>query len=222
MDGSLYKVKTLDEEAGKILNMTVKALSQKYGDIHHLLAHSLGAIVTAAALKHFCIEDPVKEGKSLTGRVSVLKKAGIPKHITFDRGPSSVESLSKLYTGGFFLLPFARLSGWDLDFGKEIANFMKITREAGPSITVINTAKDHRFGKGVNLYDNPYIQELAREGKITAVLLDQPMQCVIDLAQHSLRLDKWNKYHVIEGSGLEKMKGIEKSFAHAIIEQSIP
>jgi len=219
-DGSLYKVETLDEEVGKILFNTLKALEKKHGQIHQLLAYSLGCIVTAASLKHFeAIKEVRSEKSSLQGRVT-LESQGMPKHITFDRGPSSVTELSKLYTGGFILLPLGKISGWDMDFGKEIAEFIRRFEEKSPSITVINAVKDHRFGNKVNLYESPYIRDLKDQGKISAILLDQPLQCAHQYAHHSTSLKIWNEHHIVEGTE-DLLKG-GKSLASAILEKSMP
>lgn len=218
-NGSLYKPQTLDGDVGQILCQTLKSLEKKYGIIHQLLGYSLGSIVAAAALRHF---DGLKENsaKSLVGGRVTVQAQGMPKHITFDRGPSSVEELSKLYTGGCVLLPLSRISGWDMDFGKEIAKFVRALGSDAPSITVINALQDHRFGNKVNLYENPYIKELKAEGKISAVLVDQPLQCAHQSAHHSTSLEVWNKHHVVEGT--DDLLGNNKNLAHAILERSMP
>lgn len=219
-DGALYKVETLDQEVGKILYNTLKGLEKKYGQIHQLLAYSLGCIVTAASLKHFeAIKQVDSEKSSLQGRVT-LESQGMPKHITFDRGPSSVTELSKLYTGGFILLPLGKISGWDMDFGKEIADFVQRFGEQSPSITVINVVKDHRFGNKVNLYESSHIKYLKDQDKISAILLDQPLQCAHQHAHHSTSLKVWNEHHIVEGT--EDVLKSNKSLAYAILEKSIP
>ena len=219
-NGTLYKVETLDQEVGKILCNTLKVLEKKYGQIHQLLAYSLGCIVTAASLKHFeAIKEVESEKSSLQGRIT-LESQGMPKHITFDRGPSSVTELSKLYTGGSILLPLAKISGWDMDFGKEIAEFSRRFGEKAASISVINVVKDHRFGNKVNLYESPYIKDLKDQGKVSAVLLDQPLQCAHQYAHHSTSLKIWNEHHIVEGTE-DVLKG-NKSLAYAILEKSMP
>ena len=231
-DGSIYKPETLSE-AGLIHSETLKVIEERYGTIHQLLSYSLGTIVTAAALKFFH-KDPPENTCSLTGRITPVKPSdestlkatrafkSLPKNIIFDRGPSSIEKLSSRYTGGSILLPLARLSDWDVNLGKEIADFIQNCPENAPSITIVNVLQDHRFHGDVTLLDHPDIKRLTAEKKVTSILLDITLQSLHENAQHSFSLGNWYGSHVVEGYKEQKFLQKDQSLATAIIKNSIP
>ncbi len=231
-DGSIYKPETISE-AGFIHSETLKAIEERYGTIHQLISHSLGSIVTAAALKFFHKDLP-ENTNPLTDRITPIKPGdestlkairvfkSLPKNIVFDRGPSSIEKLSNRYTGGSILLPLARLSGWDVNLGKEISDFIQNCPENAPSVTVVNALQDHRFHGDVTLLDHPDIKRLTVEKKVTSILLDITLQSLHENAQHSFSLGNWYGSHVVEGYKEQDFLQKDQSLATAIIKNSIP
>lgn len=229
-DGSIFKPETLSE-AGLILSETLKAIEESYGTIHQLLSYSLGSIVTAAALKYFHKHFP-ENTTSLAGRITFKKSLdetdvktsrvfkSLPQNIIFDRGPSSIEKLSNRYTRGSILLPLARLSGWDINIGKEISSFIQNCKERAPNITIINALQDHRFYGDVNLCASPEIVKLAEKKKVTSILLDICVQSINETAQHSFSLGNWYGSHLVEGYKKQNFLQRDQSLASAIIQQS--
>lgn len=145
----------------------------------------------------------------------------LPKNIHFDRGPSSIEELSKERWGGSIFLDFAKLSGWDLDLGKEIFNFVQNTKENLPSITFTNALQDHIFNGKASLIANPYIQRLTTEKKVTSLILDITQQCIHSSAHHSLHAGALNRLHLIEESSEQNFLQGNESLSDAIIRKSM-
>ncbi len=170
---------------------------------------------------------------SLIGRVTVIESddktvlktakvfKSLPKNILFDRGPSSIEKLSNRYSGGSILLPLARLTGWDVNIGKEILDFVENCEENIPSVTVVNALQDHRFGGDVNLCSSPEIKKLTEEKKITSLLLDVCMQCIHENAQHSYSLGNWYGSHVVEEYKNQNFLQRDQSLSTAIIQKAV-
>jgi hypothetical protein len=230
-DGSIPVPDTLSE-TGLILSETLKAIEEEFGTIHQLLSYSLGGIVTAAALKYFHREPP-KSAVSLVGRVTSIQSndatalkttrvfKSLPKNIVFDRVPCSIEKVSTRYTGGSVLLRLAKLSGWDLNVGKEISNFILTCKNQAPSITIINAMQDHRFSGDVNLSASPEIGKLAEKKKVTSLLLDICQQSIHQNAQHSLSLGSWYGSHLVNGQTNQTFLSRDQSLASAIVHQAL-
>ena len=171
---------------------------------------------------------------SLTGRVtkivhknpSILKATqafrSFPKNIHFDRGPSCIEELSKDKWGGPRLMWLAKLSGWDMDFGKEIFDFLQDTKEPTPSITLSSALQDHVFNGKASLSENPYILRLITEKKITSLLLDITQQCAHSNAHHSLSAGLLHRLHLIKKPLEENFFQENESLSDAIIRRSLP
>jgi hypothetical protein len=227
-DGSKYIPKNLSD-AGYVLSETLKSLEEKYGTLNQLYTHSLGAMVTAAALKYFSTT-PSKPS-SLQGRIQPIglqnKTAvkttrafqSLPKHIIFDRGPSSIEKLSQTYLGGSFLPPLAKMSGWDIHFGKAIAEFLRNFEKRSPDITVINALQDHRFSGAQALCFDPDIQSLRKEKKITTLVLDICQQSLHQNAQHSY--GNFYGSHLLEEYKDQNFLSKDQSLAAAIVGQAL-
>lgn len=203
-DGSVYKPRTLIE-AGRILDLTVQACSERYGNIDTLVSHSLGSIVTGAALPF--LQKP--SASSLASRVSSSHPARATeiktdticrnklRTIVFDRGPASVEELSKKYWGGKILLALASLSGWNIDIGTALARFLTET-PTPPRIVVINAKNDHRFGGDCNLSEHPSIRALEKTKQLSRMVFDTPLQDVHYDAHHSIPFDFWTRHRLTE------------------------
>jgi len=146
----------------------------------------------------------------------------LPKNIVFDRAPSSIEKLSDRYTGGQVLAVLAKASGWTLDLGKNIAEFVETCDEAAPSIVTVSALRDFRFKGEANLHTNPHIQQLVKDGKVTSLALDIPSQLVHPHAQHSLGTNIWNRFHLEEGFKDQSFLEGNDSLAAAIIKKSLP
>ena len=198
-----YKPETIDQ-AGQILGSTLSSLHEKYGPIHQLVGHSLGAIVMGAALKH-------------------INRSHLPRNIYFDRGPSSIYEASKNKLGGSILYQLARVSGWDIDLGKEISEFCGSHPEL-PSIVISGVKKDHHFPGSAALTQSPRITRLATESTLDVVEFDFPGQDVHEMAQHNIGNDELNGYNLLPRD-IERSRfslGIEESMAQAIIARSLP
>ncbi len=146
----------------------------------------------------------------------------LPKNIHFDRGPSCIKELSKERWGGSLFKDFARMSGWDLDLGKEIFNFVQNTKENLPPITFTNALQDHIFNGKASLVANPYIQRLTTEKKVTSLVLDITQQCIHSSAHHSLHAGALNRLHLIEESSEQNFLQGTESLSDAIIRKSMP
>jgi len=145
----------------------------------------------------------------------------LPKSIIFDRAPSSIEKVSRRYPGGSLLLGLSRLSGRDVDVGKEISDFVEGCGEDLPPLTIINAKQDYRFHGEVNLFFSPHIQKLSNENRITSLLLDICWQNVHENAQHSLGLDNRYGSHIVEAYNNHSFLEREQSLSSAIIRRSL-
>jgi hypothetical protein len=222
-DGSTHEHRTLSE-AGLILTETLLLLEKSYGTIQQIVAHSVGGIVTAAALKHFYRKPVNTLLPNWSGLKSPFSPANCkekfkvtPKSIVFDRTASSVQELSGRYIGGSFLIGSRVFSGWKMDFGEEIAKFIERSAEAPPTITVIGARQDHEFPGKVNLFNNAHIKKLAAAEKITRLLLDAPFRFAVPRTHHSKSLGEWHNVHVVDGN-----KGLipeNKSLSDVIIKR---
>ena len=172
-DGSFHKHPTL-KLAGKLVSDTLVAIASKYGEIDEVLAHSLGGIVTAAAL-------PILKIK--------------PKHLILDRSASSVNQLSSRVWYGPFCIHLPFFTGWNVDLGKEIALFAK-NNKGKVKVTVIGTEHDHRFKGMQNLYTSPFIETAAKTREVEKLVLAAPERIIGKWRQHSLPLDLWIFEHV--------------------------
>jgi hypothetical protein len=197
-----YKPETIDQ-AGQILASTISSLHEKYGPIHQLVGHSLGAIVMGASLKH-------------------MNTSHLPRNIYFDRGPSSIYEASKNKLGGSILYQLARSSGWDIDLGKEIGDFCGSHPEL-PSIVISGVKKDHHFPGYAALSQSPHILQLAAEGRLDVVEFDFPGQDLHEMAQHNIGNDQLYGHNLFLRSLAQRQfpLGREESMAQAIIARSL-
>jgi hypothetical protein len=108
--------------------------------------------------------------------------------------------------------------GWHVHFAKEIAKYVKTS----PSeVTVVGVHHDHRFNNS-NLCNDPAIKRLAKEKKITRLVLDIPKQFAHKKAHHSLELNKLYPTHLQGESSLRDFEFTEGNLADAIIRNSMP
>lgn len=217
LEGVVHTPETLTE-AGFLLSETLKSIEATYGTIHQLLSYSVGSVVTAAALKYF--HTFMKSSDATALKPSRAFKS-LPKNMVFDRGPSCVTKLSNGYIGGSILLQLAKLSGWDINVGKEISNFVDCCKGGSPAITILNALNDHRFSLSSTLYSNPDIAKLVEEKKATSLLLDICAQIVHENAQHSFGLGNWYGSHIVGGGEKQDFLPRDRNLAEAIIRTSL-
>lgn len=193
-----FKPATL-EEAGFALLQTLKALKEEFGEIDQLVAHSLGNIFLASALKQ--IDDP-----------KIL-----PKHLCLDRGPSSLWEASKKYFWGFGRLSYclAKIGGWTTDLEQEVLAFCQKWKER-PHFVVSGVIQDHYFSGDANLCLGNKIQEI--EG-IHTLVFDPPRQVFHQHAHHNLRSDFLNSRYLTNESNFMNSS---ENFAEALIRHSLP
>lgn len=187
------------EEAGWILLQTLKALKKEFGEIDQLVAHSLGTIFLASALKQ--ADDPTE----------------LPNHLCFDRGPTSIWETSKHYFLGLGRLIYflAKWGGWNADIEEEIVLFCQKWQER-PSMLITGVVQDHHFSGSANLCLG---QKLKQIEDIDILVFDPPNQIVHERAHHNLRSDHFNsKYLVNQSDFLEPMENLPE----AIIRSSLP
>lgn len=177
VDGAPFKPRSLDE-AGLILKKTLDTLYETYGEIDHLVAHSLGSIIFASALKHF-------EGDA----------KAFPQHIHFDRAPSSIEAASKTQSFGSILHFLATLSGWSVDIGKELADFY-LKNPKVPCI-VSGVKYDFYFPGPASLHEHKKIKEISQ---VKVLIFDPPHQLFHMRAHHGLRADLLNGHYLVDHS----------------------
>lgn len=171
-----YKPESM-EEAGYILKETLAALNKEFGEIDQVVAHSLGTILLASALKQ-------------TETDSTL-----PKHICFDRGPISVWEASKrkFFGIGCLLYLFVKMGRWDEDLEESIDLFCK-RRNHKSSILITGAAQDHHFPGNANLVSS---EKLKRNENVQRLLFDVPRQIFHQDAQHNLRPDLLNSNYLL-------------------------
>lgn len=193
-----YKPATLDE-AGLVLLEILKSLKAEFGDLDQLVAHSLGNILFANALKQ--IDDP-----------KIL-----PKHVCFDRGPTSVWEASKKYFWGFgrLLYIFAEFGGWASDIEQDIVDFCQ-KWEARPSILVTGIEQDHHFSGSANLCLGEKIKKIK---DIQTLVFDPPRQIADEFELHNMRADFLNpRYLIGESNFIESSENLSE----AILRHSLP
>lgn len=192
-----YKPDCLDE-AGHIMLETLKAVHQTYGTVNQLVAHSLGTILLANALKQ--VDD----------------SSFLPKNICLDRGPTSVWEISKKYLFGSLLYLFIKIGGWASDIEQDIVDFYeKLKGKACPALLITGVLQDHHFSGGANLCLGEKIKKIEHAA---VLVFDPPRQLIHEHAHHNLRSDYLNPRYLITDSCF--MKSLE-NLPEAIIRHSI-
>lgn len=134
-EGDQYDVESLDD-SGLIFKMTLDEITTKYGNVDTVLVHSVSCFRLAAAVNH---------------RFSA-------KRVIVDRGPSSVEALSKIYfLGQIGLMPIARACGWNLNVGNKLLEYLS---NSDSEVVIAGVADDHRFPGDANLCNHPSIRHV--------------------------------------------------------------
>lgn len=182
-DGSLHKPATLDE-AGRILQKTLEALSHSFGEIDHILAQSLGSIILASSLKTMSLNR-------------------LPASLTFDRSPSSIEASSKNYFLGGVLHRLAKWAGWSVDCGREIKALYD--RGAKTECAVIGVKHDFFFPGSAGLHEHEEIKTLQREKKVNVLVFDPPCQLFHQRAHHGLAAHYLSGSYLVSPSTLNAM-----------------
>lgn len=192
-----FKPANLDE-AGFVLLETLKALKTEFGEIDQLVAHSLGNVFLASALKQ--ASDPKL----------------LPKHICLDRAPTSVWEASKKYFWGFgrVIYLLAKVGGWASDIEQDIFDFCKKWKEK-PSILITGVIQDHHFSGSANLCLREKMKKLEH---VDVLVFDPPRQIVHEKAHHNLRSDLLNPRYLVGESSF--MKSTE-NLPEAIIRHSL-
>ncbi|HSW72595.1 MAG TPA: hypothetical protein VLG44_04230 [Chlamydiales bacterium] len=189
------KPETLDE-ASLILLETLKALQVEFGNIDQVVAHSLGTVFLANALKQ-------ADSPNL-----------LPKHICFDRGPTSIWEASKKYRLGYLLYLLVSKSRWASDVEQDIVDFCGKWKER-PSILVTGVIQDHHFSGGANLCLGEKINKI---NDVQVLVFDPPRQLVQENAHHNLRADFFNsRYLVWESNYLKSSENLPE----AIVRHSL-
>lgn len=193
-----FKPATLDE-AGFVLLETLKALRTEFGEIDQLVAHSLGNVFLANALKQ--ADDPKL----------------LPKHICLDRGPTSIWEASKKYFLGMGRLIYllVKCGGWASDIEQDLTDFCQKWEER-PSLLITGVIQDHHFSDGANLCLGEKIKKI---DDIEVLVFNPPIQLVHEGAHHNLRPDFFNPRYLATDSGF--MKPLE-NLPEAIIRHSLP
>lgn len=188
---------TLDE-AGFVLLETLKTLKREFGEIDQLVAHSLGNIFLANALKQ--VDCPNL----------------LPKHICLDRGPTSIwESSGKYFLGlGRLMYFLGKVGGWTSDIEQDVVDFCQ-KWEDKPSLLITGVIQDHHFSGSANLCLGKKITKI--EG-IDVLVFDPPRQMVHEHAHHNLRADFLNPRYLVGESDF--MKSLE-NLPEAIIRHSL-
>ncbi len=178
-NGEFYRAKTLDE-SGLILTETLKSISLEKGPIAQIVAHSLGTIILASALKYLSNEKDL-----------------LPSHLYFDRGPSSIELASYKKLGnwaGWVTHKLAQFSGWDLNLGFEIQKHLK--NRKNQTVILSEVPHDAHFG-GVSLPSSPYLQDLKEDKGFYKIAFDFADQLQHLVSHHSKHNGFLNGYHLL-------------------------
>jgi hypothetical protein len=193
-----FKPATLDE-AGFVLLETLKILKGEFGEIDQLVAHSLGTVFLANALKQ--ADDP----------------KFFPNHICLDRGPTSIWEASKQYLLGLGRLIYllAKCGGWTSDIEQDVIGFCQ-KWENKPSLLITGVIQDHQFYGSANLCLG---EKIKKNKDIEVLVFNPPRQLVHDQAHHSLKVDFFHPLYLIVDSGF--MKPLE-NLPEAIIRHSLP
>ncbi len=200
IEGATYRAKTLDE-SGQILAEVLKDISENTGPISQVIAHSLGSIILAAALKHATALDV------------------LPLNLYFDRGPSSIEKVSEgLGLTGWVALQLAKFSGWDIDVGLEIKNHL--SNRPGQNVLISEVINDHHFSGPSSLLKSPHLASLDPEQGIHKLSFDFPDQLYHNISHHNLNNRFLDGYHLVPRN-FQILKNSE-TMAAKIMEQLIP
>ncbi len=165
------------EEAGFIMQETLKALHQEFGSIDQAVAHSLGVIFLAKALK-------------LAEELSYL-----PRHICLDRGPTSIYEASKKYFCGLWIYLLAKSGGWASALEEDISYFCKKWKHR-PSLLITGVIPDHHFSGSANLCLGEEMIKLKNQGDVDVVIFDPPRQLIHENAFHSCWPDFFNSRYL--------------------------
>jgi len=186
------------EESGFILLETLKALHREFGPTHQVVAHSLGNVFLASALKQ--MDDP----------------SCLPQHICFDRGPTSIWEVSKHYCWGLgrLIYLFVKCGKWASDIEGDIVAFCK-KWEHKPTLLVTGVVKDHHFSDSANLCFGEKIKKLE---DVDVLVFNPPYQLVHDQAQHNLRPDFLNSRYLL---GHSDFIGSSENLSEAIMRHSL-
>lgn len=192
-----FKPAMLDE-AGFVLLETLKILRAEFGSIDQLVAHSLGNIFLANALKQ--VDDP---------RL-------LPKHICLDRGPTSIWEASKKYFFGLGRLIYllAKCGKWASDIEQDVVEFCQKWKER-PSLLITGVIQDHHFSGSANLCLGEKIKKI---DNINILTFNPPRQLVHQQAHHNLRPNFFNSCYLTTNSDF--MNPLE-NLPEAIIRHSL-
>lgn len=187
------------EEAGSALLETLRVLREEYGEIDQLVAHSLGNIFSASALKQ--IDDPKL----------------IPKHICLDRGPSSIKETSKKYFFGLGRLMYflAEFGGWGPDIEKDVVDFCEKWK-SGFSLTVTGVELDHYFSGRANLCLGERIKKIKN---VEILVFNPPLQIIHEHGHHNWGPNFFNKAYLTAHSSFINDT---ENLSDAIIRHSLP
>ncbi len=188
----LWKPKTI-AQWGEALSKIVEALSKKFNHLNCIIGHSNGTL-------------------PLAGAVNSLVQQALPSLLCFERGPSSIESVSKGYCGGRILHFLAKNTGWTTDLGKELHTFYQ--KHPNSSCIVSGVSQDFYFPGEAGLPEHPLIAELEKESKVKVFLFNPPNQLFHPRAHHNLRADLLHGNYLIRATNKTEMEN--KSLASVI------
>ena len=141
----------------------------------------------------------------------------LPKHLCFDRGPTSIWEVSKKYFFGFGMLlyPLVKFSGWASDVEQNILDFHQKSKNP-PSITIVGADEDHHFSGAANLSCGEKIKTIPN---IQILVFAPPHQMVNETGQHNMRADFLNSKYLTEPSNFMTPS---ENLSQAILRRSIP
>ncbi len=208
--GTLYKPDTMPR-AGFITAEIIKEMTSRYGVINQVIGHSLGCIVLASSLKYL-LRDP----------------SDLPKNFLFDRGPSSIQQLSRRILGKTFHVAslFFFLEGvqnWMPNLGEQINHFVEELlhiKKSLPCIVISGCPKEHIFPQESNLCFSPFIQELHKKKQIVLLPFSPPSQCIPHDFLHISGNNRFTKHHLLEGYKDQSFLQ-EETLEKAILRQSL-
>ncbi len=181
---SLYGLKDYKPEdlnkAGSIVHQVLNNLYQTHGRLDLFDCISLGTILGSSALPLFDND---------------LGK--LPRHICFDRGPSSIDQASGKYWHWPLTLSLAYWSGWRANLGQQIAQRASKYKDEGISVYVTGVVHDRHFAGKISLTKSPEIIAQRKLGNVKMAFFN-PDVSFDEMSHHSLSPIYLNEKYVVD------------------------
>ncbi len=187
-----FKPSNLDE-AGFVLVQALQALKRDFGQIDHVVAHSLGTVFLANAL------------------TQIQEEAMLPRHVCLDRGPRSTWEASKRYLWGFGVVfyCFAKCGEWASDLEEDLTRFYEKWKEKTPSLLVTGVIDDHHFAGEANLCLGKKLDSIPG---LDRAVFKPPRQVVNERAHHNLMPSQLRaRYLVQESRYMEPLENLSSA-----------